>query len=120
MKGFVKDSEGKPIHGASISVGDRRHDIKSSKDGDFWRILVPGTYDVTVRAKGFKPSVRSVEVSPGYATFMNFTLQLKQIDGLEETLGHVNRVRTLANLYSHIITTNLSKDSKRHRIHSET
>ena len=53
---------------------------------------MPGTYDVTVRAKGLKPSMKSVEVAPGYATMVNFTLQPKQIDGLEETLGHVNRV----------------------------
>ena len=88
----MKNQEGKPIKGASISIGDRRHDIKSSIDGDFWRLLVPGTYDVTVRAKGLKPSTKSVEVAPGSATMVNFTLQPKQIDGLEETLGHVNRV----------------------------
>lgn len=92
IKGFVKDHNGKPIKGASISIGDRRHDILSAIDGDFWRLLVPGTYDVTVRAKGLKPTTKSVEVSPGYATMVNFTLQPKQIDGLEEALGHVNRV----------------------------
>eukprot|EP00794_Sanderia_malayensis_P008135 gene8135-9005_t len=95
IKGFVKDEEGKPIKGATISVGDRKHDLKSFKDGDFWRILVPGMYDVTVRAKGFKPQQRSIEVSPGVATVANFTLQLKQIDGLEEALGHVNRATLL-------------------------
>ena len=93
MKGFVKDNEGKPIKGATIGIGDRRHDIKTEKDGDYWRLLVPGTYDITVRAKGFKPVIRSVEVSPGFPTILNFTMQLKQLDGLEETLGHVNRVR---------------------------
>ena len=56
---------------------------------------MPGTYDVTVRAKGLKPSMKSVEVAPGYATMVNFTLQPKQIDGLEETLGHVNRVKLM-------------------------
>lgn len=95
IKGFVKDQSGKPIKGASISIGDRRHDVLSAADGDFWRLLVPGTYDVTVRAKGLKPSMKSVEVAPGYATMVNFTLQPKQIDGLEETLGHVNRATLL-------------------------
>ena len=88
----MKDQDGKPIKGATISIGDRRHDVISAKDGDFWRLLVPGTYDVTVRAKGMKPSTKSVEVAPGIVTTANFTLQPKQIDGLEETLGHVNRV----------------------------
>eukprot|EP00112_Aurelia_sp_Birch-Aquarium-sp1_P017416 Seg4035.2 transcript_id=Seg4035.2/GoldUCD/mRNA.D3Y31 product="Carboxypeptidase D" protein_id=Seg4035.2/GoldUCD/D3Y31 len=91
IKGFVKDQQGKPIKGATVSIGDRRHDIKTEKDGDFWRLLVPGTYDVTVRSKGLKPILKSVEVSPGAATLVNFTMQPKQIDGLEETLGHVNK-----------------------------
>ena len=88
----MKDQQGKPIKGATVSIGDRRHDIKTEKDGDFWRLLVPGTYDVTVRSKGLKPILKSVEVSPGAATLVNFTMQPKQIDGLEETLGHVNKV----------------------------
>ena len=48
-----------------------------------------------MRAKGFKPAMKNVEVTSGEATAVNFTLELKQLDGLEETLGHVNRVSTI-------------------------
>ena len=42
VKGFVKDHQGIPIKGARISVGDRKHDVRSANDGDYFRLLVPG------------------------------------------------------------------------------
>ncbi|XP_057299684.1 carboxypeptidase D-like [Hydractinia symbiolongicarpus] len=95
VRGFIKDESGNPIKGAKVIIGDRRHDIKSGDDGDFYRLLVPGTYDVQCRAKGFKGSVQNVEVTPGDATVVNFTMSPKQVDGLEEALGHVNKATLL-------------------------
>ena len=92
IRGFVKDHKGNVIKGARISVGDRKHDIKTANDGDYWRLLVPGTYDVECHAKGFKPTAKNIDVGIGDAAVVNFTLYPKQVDELEETLGHVNRV----------------------------
>merc|ERR1719238_1413593 len=56
VKGLVTDSEtGKPIADASISVrnvtdgADRviRYDVVSNKGGDYYRLLIPGTYEIT-------------------------------------------------------------------------
>ena len=87
------DENGNKIKGARISVGDRKHDIRTADEGDYWRLLVPGTYDLEAHAKGFKPSAVSVEIPLGEATVVNFTLSPKQVDELEQTLGHANRVR---------------------------
>ena len=92
IKGFVKDHKGNVIKGARVSVGDRKHDIKTSDDGDYWRLLVPGTYDVECHAKGFKAISKNIDVSIGDAAMVNFTLYPKQVDEMEVTLGHVNRV----------------------------
>ena len=81
------------MKGAKISIGDRKHDIKTNDDGDYWRLLVPGTYDVEAHAKGFQTQARNVAVTSGEPTVLNFTLLQKQVDGLEQALGHVNRVR---------------------------
>jgi len=96
IKGFVKDHKGKVIKGARVSVGDRKHDIKTSDDGDYWRLLVPGTYDVECHAKGFKAISKNIDVSIGDAAMVNFTLYPKQVDEMEVTLGHVNRATLLS------------------------
>lgn len=88
----MKDHKGNLLKGARISVGDRKHDIKTSDDGDYWRLLVPGTYDLEAHAKGFKSSALNIDIGIGDAAVVNFTLYPKQVDELEETLGHVNRV----------------------------
>ncbi|XP_065657239.1 carboxypeptidase D [Hydra vulgaris] len=91
IKGFVKDENGNSIKGARISIGDRKHDIRSAEDGDYWRLLVPGTYEVECRAKGFHAVSKNVEVGTGDAVFVNFTMVPKVEDELEATLGHVNK-----------------------------
>ena len=85
VKGFVlaagDDASG--IANAVISVAGIAHDVTASKYGDYWRLLVPGTYEVTARAVGYKPLTRKItiigdesskaKVAPR-ALVLNFTL----------------------------------------------
>ena len=74
VHGFVKDQDGKPVDEARIAVSNRRHDVFSANDGDFWRLLVPGSYDITVSAKGFEQETKSCTVLPDKPATLNFTL----------------------------------------------
>ena len=47
----------------------------SARDGDFWRLLVPGSYEITVSAKGFEPDTKSCTVLSDKAAKLNFTLK---------------------------------------------
>nr|XP_023671235.1 probable carboxypeptidase X1 [Paramormyrops kingsleyae] len=59
IKGVVRDKNtGAGIADAVIKVEDLDHDIRSALDGDYWRLLNPGQYKVTVHAEGYFPSVR--------------------------------------------------------------
>ena len=54
--------------------------------------MVPGTYELECHAKGFKRNAANVEIPIGGQVVVNFTMIPKQIDELEEALGHVNKV----------------------------
>ena len=63
------------IEGAEINVEDRSHPVRSAKDGDYWRLLLPGSYKVTVSKQGYFPVKRTIQVTPGPATRQEFTLK---------------------------------------------
>ena len=47
VRGLVMDRDtGEPIRGAEIIIGDREKTVTTSSRGEFWRLLVPGTYDI--------------------------------------------------------------------------
>ena len=71
----MKDEDGEPVDGARITVANRRHDIFSANDGDYWRLLVPGSYEITVSAKGFEPDTKTCTVLTDKAAKLNFTLK---------------------------------------------
>ena len=75
VKGFVKDQSGKGIEGAAISVHGINHIITTSKHGDFWRLLLKGTYTITVKAPGYQEETRNnVVVTDQEATKLDFSL----------------------------------------------
>ena len=71
----MKDEDGEPIDGARISVANRRHDVFTARDGDFWRLLVPGSYEVTVSARGFEQETKPCTVLSNKAADLEFTLK---------------------------------------------
>jgi len=49
MKGLVTDQDGHPLHKATVEVVGRDKSVTTTARGEYWRLLLPGTY--TVRAK---------------------------------------------------------------------
>lgn len=50
VRGLVKDTEGNPVNGAEIVIEGLDHTVRTTKRGEYWRLLVPGKYKVGVRA----------------------------------------------------------------------
>uniref|UniRef100_A0A672JK26 Peptidase M14 domain-containing protein n=1 Tax=Salarias fasciatus TaxID=181472 RepID=A0A672JK26_SALFA len=74
--GFVKDgASGAALSDASIEVEGIQHNLTTGKYGDYYRLLLPGTYNITAVAPGYAPvTAYSVQVTDGKASKLNFTL----------------------------------------------
>eukprot|EP00062_Callorhinchus_milii_P019835 gi/632974796/ref/XP_007903875.1/ PREDICTED: carboxypeptidase N catalytic chain isoform X2 [Callorhinchus milii] len=74
IKGMILDENGNGIDEAVISVDGINHDMTSGLSGDYFRLLLPGQYTVTVSAKGYKSKTANVIVYPQEVTRVDFQL----------------------------------------------
>lgn len=74
VAGFVRDSSGGPVVGARIHVGGRNHSVVSVRDGDYWRLLVPGRYSIVVSADGYQNASANVTVPETGSAPLDFVL----------------------------------------------
>ena len=77
VRGLVTASNtGQPL-AATIHVTGRDHDVYTDPDvGDYHRMLLPGTYDLTFSAEGYEPrTIEDVTVEEGPATVLDVTLE---------------------------------------------
>ncbi|KAM6429716.1 putative carboxypeptidase X1 [Rhynochetos jubatus] len=64
IKGVVRDMDTEQgIANAIISVDGINHDVRTASDGDYWRLLNPGEYEVTARAEGYEAATQPCRVS---------------------------------------------------------
>ena len=61
LSGFIKTPSGELVQDATIHVKENSKTVKSGVDGDYWRLLVPGTHELWAE-KGERRS-RTVEVT---------------------------------------------------------
>ncbi|XP_010859979.1 PREDICTED: carboxypeptidase D [Bison bison bison] len=86
VKGFVLDAtDGRGILNATISVAEINHPVTTYKNGDYWRLLVPGTYKITASARGYNPVTKNVTVKSEGAVQVNFTLVRSSTDSNNES-----------------------------------
>jgi carboxypeptidase D len=77
IRGIVSDANtGSPID-AAIRVEGRDHDVFTDPDvGDYYRMVLAGTYDLTVSAEGYRPQTAAgVAVEMGMSAVVNFQLE---------------------------------------------
>lgn len=77
VRGFVVDEDGLPVAEANVSVNGRKDFIvQTAIGGDYWRLLAPGSYMLSVKAYGYREESKTVNVREGeVATVLNFTMR---------------------------------------------
>ena len=76
FQGIVRDKNTSVrIPNASIKIDNRNKDIKTSRIGEYWRLLLPGNYTVFVEAAGYRSVSRRVVVSGDDVSIENFGLE---------------------------------------------
>lgn len=76
VKGQVTDSLGQPISEADVIVEGIHHNITTSSKGEYWRLLIPGSYSIRVAANGYIPSDPvNITIEEGKTLVQNFTLR---------------------------------------------
>ncbi|XP_053203498.1 carboxypeptidase D-like isoform X2 [Panonychus citri] len=68
VRGLITDINGNPIPRALLMIKGRNISFKSSDKGEIWRILLPGTYTVEVKAEGFESMSKTFTVNDGEIT----------------------------------------------------
>ncbi|ETE60623.1 Carboxypeptidase D [Ophiophagus hannah] len=91
VRGFVLDAtDGRGILNATIDIASIDHRVSTYKDGDYWRLLAPGTYKITASARGYNSETKMVKVEENNAAQVNFTLSRKGPKVEEGSAPHVN------------------------------
>lgn len=115
IRGFVVDEKGRPLEGARIIIENRAKKIKTFKDGDYWRLLVPGNYTVRVAKRRYKNSKKKVTVGSDVPTVVNFTLVRKRAKNFNrrrpavKTNQGVELAKPASNVSFHSIATHRDK-----------
>ncbi|XP_035700442.1 carboxypeptidase M isoform X2 [Folsomia candida] len=75
VRGFVRDEAGNPIEGATLKIKDRDLGFKTTRHGEFWRVLLPGRYVLEAFAENYAPRELEFGVTPTGPTSLNVTLE---------------------------------------------
>jgi carboxypeptidase D len=77
VRGIITDEEGNPIP-ATIRANQLPIKKSDPEEGDYYRLLMPGTYSITVSSPGFETQTKSVVIettAPYSAKELNFELK---------------------------------------------
>merc|ERR1719369_2483197 len=56
VTGLIKDQTGAPVESAIVQVRGIKHNVTTTRRGEYWRLLTPGTYTLVVHALGYVSS----------------------------------------------------------------
>ncbi|CAF1310615.1 unnamed protein product [Rotaria sp. Silwood1] len=106
IRGFVFDSKTKiPLSGVMIHVNGIEHNVSSYRDGDFFRLLTPGIYDITAERVGYQSETKqNILVGSQSSTYIEFKLKRKDFSN---TTSINNDTRGTFSAFVNLTSTNV-------------
>ena len=74
LKGHVKDANGNILSGAEVIVEGNDKSVVTSSRGEYWRLLLPGVYQVKAKYQNEVSEVQSVEVLANEVIIIDFVV----------------------------------------------
>ncbi|XP_023223015.1 carboxypeptidase E-like [Centruroides sculpturatus] len=102
VKGIVKDAEtDQPLTGVyikTVNITDDKHklidhDVTTVTNGEYWRLLTPGKYEITALTPGYKADTKTVIVTnPPHqeAIRLDFTLEPESLENYDNVIEESN------------------------------
>ncbi len=72
MKGLILDEYHQPISSTQVMIDDRRPVVNVTPLGEFWRILLPGTYTLKVKNMKKKLKKKRLNIFRSFIEVMKF------------------------------------------------
>ena len=108
IAGFVKDDSGAPIANASVVVMGRDHPVLTTVNGEYWRLLTEGEYDIAVYAEGFVPGcVTGARVPSSGKLNLDFSLSRVSANHLETSSFKCGSVSLAYGVHASSLVTGL-------------
>jgi carboxypeptidase D len=87
VHGIVKDSNGDPVADAKVIVEKNGKIIKSTKSGEYWKLLMPGNYKIKAVGNGRESEWSDIEIvdGPGPRVDLQLTKDGENIEKLDQT-----------------------------------
>lgn len=95
--GMIRSSIGTPVPNATITIGEMRYTMRSTQAGEYWRLLVPGRYNITVEAAGFAVHFEEIVVPDAGGRLLH-DISLMRDD--PQHWSSANDYRVLDNVYN--------------------
>lgn len=61
--GYVRSSIGTAIENVAITVNNNTHVTYTTMSGEFWKLLLPGQYNITFEAEGYESHTEPLEIT---------------------------------------------------------
>jgi hypothetical protein len=72
VKGLILDEYHQPISSTQVMIDDRRPVVNVTPLGEFWRILLPGTYTLKVKNMKKKLKKKRLNIFRSFIEVMKF------------------------------------------------